>query len=83
MMMRGGEDCRLEVDACGELANTRIVGLNKVSGWVGRRVRTRGGTCIGRTKPSRTTPLRVLKALKNSPRYLEIDSFANGELLEE
>src|ERR1017187_300018 len=73
----------LEVDTRGELTDTRIVGLNKVTGWVGRRIRAGGRSCIGRTKPSRTTPFRRIEDVEELASDLEAHSFTNGELLEE
>jgi hypothetical protein len=39
---RGGKSCSSKINTRGELANTRIIGLDKVAGWVGRRVGTGG-----------------------------------------
>src|ERR1019366_4476762 len=73
----------LEVEARGELTDTRIVGLDKVTGWVGRRVRAGGRSCIGRTKSSRATPFRRIENVEELAADLEAHSFTNGELLEE
>src|ERR1039458_4066051 len=73
----------LEVEARGELTDTRIVGLDKVAGWVGRRIRAGGRSCIGGTKPSRTAPFGRIEDVEELAADLEAHSFTNGELLEE
>ena len=73
----------LEVDACGDLADTRIVGLGKEPGWVSQRISAGRRSCIGSTKPCWTAPLRRVEDVEELATDLETLSFPNGELLEE